>query len=76
LLGEVASLLTTAGADKLHKVRHVVQRSLRTKPAHLCKRLATDRAGTLKVTLLGVGAGKNGEALHPSPQVGWVAELD
>jgi hypothetical protein len=38
--------------------------------------LPTDRAGSLKVALLGVGAGENGVALDASPQMRGSAELD
>jgi hypothetical protein len=68
--------LTTARADELHEASHIVQCSLRSKPAYLRERLPTDRTCALKVALLGVGAGEDGVTLDASPQVRGMAELD
>ena len=68
--------LATFRADELHETSHIVPRSRRSKPWHLRKHEPTDRTCALKVALLGVGAGKDGIALHASPQVGRAAKLD
>src|SRR5215211_5040252 len=76
LPGELLCRLAPIRINQLHEASHIVQRARRSKPRHLRKRLPTDRTRALKVALLGVGAGKDGVALHACAQVRWVAELD
>jgi hypothetical protein len=57
VVGEVVCCLTPVRADDFDETSDIVKRPFGSKPAYLLKRLLTDRACTLKVALLGVGAG-------------------
>jgi hypothetical protein len=62
--------------NDFNEASDIVKGSLGSKPTHLFKCFATDRACALKVALLGVGASQNGVALDASPQMRGSAELD
>jgi hypothetical protein len=76
ILDEVVRRLACVRANDFNETGDIVKGSLGPKPAQLLKRLPTDRAGAIKVALLGVGAGEDGIALDASPQMGGSAELD
>jgi hypothetical protein len=76
ILDEVVRRLACVRANDFNETSDIVNGSLGPKFAQLLKRLPTDRAGALKVALLGVGAGEDGVTLDASPQMGGSAELD
>jgi hypothetical protein len=75
-LDEVVRRLACVRANDFNETSDIIKGSLGPKTAQLLKRLPTHRAGSLKVALLGVGAGEDGIALDASPQMGGPAELD
>jgi len=76
ILDEVVRRLAPIRANDFNKTSNIVKGSPGAKPTDLYKCLPTDRAGALKVALLGVGAGEDGAALDTSPQMRGSAELD
>ena len=76
ILEEVVRRLACVRANDFNETSDIVKGSLGPKTAQLLERLPTDRAGSLKVALLGVGAGQDGVALDASPQMRGSAELD
>ena len=76
MLDEVVCRLAPVRANNVNETSDVVKGSLGSKRTHLFKCHPTDRACALKVALLGVGAGEDGVALDPRPQVRGSAELD
>jgi hypothetical protein len=76
ILDEVVRPRACVRANDFNETSDIIKGSLGPQTAQLLKRLPTDRAGSLEVALLGVGAGEDGVALDASPQVGGSAELD
>ena len=76
ILDEVFRRLACVRANDFNETSDIIKGSLGPKPAQFLKRLPTDSAGTLKVALLGVGAGQDGVALDASSQMGRPAEFD
>lgn len=76
ILDEVVRRVACVRANDFNETSDIIKGSLGPKTAQLLKRLPTDRAGSLKVALLGVGAGQDGVALDTSPHMGGSAELD
>ena len=76
ILDEVVGRVAPVHADDFNEASDIVKGSLGPKPTHLFKCLPTDRACALKVALLGIGAGEDGVALDPRPQMRGSAELD
>ncbi len=76
ILDEVVRRLACVRANDFNETSDIIKGSLGSKTAQLLKRLPTDRARSLKVALLGVGAGEDGVALDSSPQMGGSTVLD
>ena len=76
ILDEVVRRLACVRANDFNETSDIIKGSLGPQTAQLLKRLPADRAGSLKVALLGASAGEDGVALDASPQMGGSAELD
>jgi hypothetical protein len=76
ILDEVVRRLACFRANDFNETSDIIRGSLGPKTTQLLKRLPADRAGSLKVALLGASAGQDGVALDASPQMGGSAELD
>jgi hypothetical protein len=76
VLGEVVCRVASIHAHDFNEMSDIVKGSLGSKPTHLFKCLPTDCTCAFKVALLGMGAGQDGVALDPRPQMRGSAELD
>ena len=76
MIDEVVGRVAPVRANDFNETSDIVKGSLGSKPTHRFKCLPINRAGAVQVALLGVGAGEDGVALDPRPQMSRPAELD